>query len=165
MHTLLLATGLASVIKREAPFAPWSEIEFRRIYFCSEAGELGPRVEFKTAAAAEMARVYSEHDALLFTSAWEEPFALTPLEAMAARLPVIGTLEGGSRELIRHRENALAYRTGEAADLAAQVLALESEPGLRKKMVETAFREVREKYDIEQITGQIEQTLNQARQS
>ena len=47
----------------------------------------------------EMPPVYSAHDALLFTSEWAEPFALTPLEAMASGLPVIGTTTGGSGEL------------------------------------------------------------------
>src|SRR2546422_6117491 len=30
----------------------------------------------------DLAAVYRQHDALLYTAEWEEPFALTPLEAM-----------------------------------------------------------------------------------
>ena len=248
-RALLHASGLALLFKQQAPFAPWKEIEFRHIYFCSqtlkqitidkgydlehaeviycgietekfqarpdnerftrllyvgrlsedkdpltairamkllpdhftlslygrgdadylallqsEARDLGNRVEFKAATPDEMERIYSQYDALLFTSAWEEPFALTPLEAMAGRLPVISTLEGGSRELIRHGENALAFRTGNPEDLAAQVLRMESDPDARHSMVETALREVRERYDIEAITSQIEETLKRSRQ-
>ncbi len=240
----LKATGISARIERQAPFAAWDEIKFRRIYFCSdalkqltiakgyalehasviycgietrkfarrpesdrftrllyvgrlaedkdpltairalkllpekftlslfgrgdeaytallrkEAESLGNRVEFKSANAAEMAGVYAEYDALLFTSAWEEPFALTPLEAMAARLPVAMTLEGGSRELARHGENALGFRTGDADDLAAQILTMERQPDLRRAMVETARQEVIEKYDIGTITTQIERFL------
>ena len=240
----LKATGVAAFIKKRAPFAPWNDIAFRRIYFCSEAlkritiakgyalehaaviycgieteafavrdeesrftrllyvgrlaedkdplvavramkllpqhftlsiygrgdadytkrlqeeaRDLGGRIEFKTAGAEEMSRVYAGHDALLFTSAWEEPFALTPLEAMAAGVPVISTLEGGSRELVRHGENALAFRTGDAGDLARQVMLLHSEPGLRRSMTAIARKEVVEKYDLEQITTQIENYL------
>jgi glycosyltransferase involved in cell wall biosynthesis len=128
----------------------------------TEAGELGARVEFKTADAAAMARVYAEHDALLFTSAWEEPFALTPLEAMAARLPVISTLEGGSRELLRHGENGLAFRTRDADDLARQVEMLAADPALRRAMAEKAQIEVSEKYDLERITTQIENFLKES---
>jgi len=244
VRAALRAGGLAGGIRRRAPFAPWDRIQFRRIYFCSEAlkkitlekgfpvahaaviycgietgkflrrpsntrfsrllyvgrlsedkdpltairamkklpehftlslfgrgdagytdqlkseaGALGARVEFKTAPAGEMARIYSEHDALVFTSAWAEPFALTPLEAMASCLPVAATLEGGSRELVRHGVNALSFRTGDPQDLATQVLRMEREPDLRAAMVATACQEVREKYDIELITTQIEEYL------
>ena len=243
----LVAGGVAEAIRKRAPFVPWADLQFRRIYFCSEAlkritiekgyalehaavihcgietakfaqrpaGErfsrllyvgrlaedkdplcavramkslpphftlaiygrgdaeytellkreavgLGDRVEFRTAAPEEMTRVYAEHDALLFTSAWEEPFALTPLEAMASRLPVISTLEGGSRELVRHGDNALAFRTGDPLDLAAQVLRLEREPELRAGMAGTAHREVLEKYDLAGITAQIEDYLGKS---
>ncbi|MEI8343292.1 MAG: glycosyltransferase family 4 protein, partial [Verrucomicrobiota bacterium] len=246
-RVLLRATGLAATIRQRAPYAPWNDIRFRRIYFCSEAlkritlekgyplehaaviycgietekfaqrpddarftrllyvgrlaedkdpltavramkrlpekftlsiygrgdedyvarlhdeaKELGGRVEFKSAGADEMAGVYAKHDALLFTSAWEEPFALTPLEAMAAKVPVISTLEGGSRELVRHGENALAYRTGDADDLAAQVLRLDGDPALRVSMSELSLREVRERYDLERITTQIETYLRES---
>ena len=64
--------------------------------------------------------VYRQHDALLFTSEWEEPFALTPLEAMACGLPVIGTTTGGSKELFRCGSNALTYTAGNHHELAAQ---------------------------------------------
>jgi glycosyltransferase involved in cell wall biosynthesis len=121
-----------------------------------EAKPFGNRVEFKSAGPEEMTRVYAAHDALLFTSAWAEPFALTPLEAMAAELPVISTLEGGSRELVRHGENALAFRTSDPADLAAQVLRLESDPSLRAALVKTASEEVRARYDMERIVDQVE---------
>jgi glycosyltransferase involved in cell wall biosynthesis len=246
-RALLRATGLAGCIRDKAPFAPWNDIQFRRIYFCSEAlkqitlekgyplehasviycgietekfaqrpaGEcftrllyvgrlsedkdplsavralnllpekftlsifgrgdadyveqlhseargLDGRVEFKSAGPDEMAGVYSQHDALLFTSAWEEPFALTPLEAMAAGIPVVSTLEGGSRELVRHGENALAFRTGDPADLAAQVLRLDGNPALRTSMSALALREVRERYDLDRITTQIETYLRES---
>ena len=78
---------------------------------------------------------------------------------MAARLPVISTLEGGSLELIRHGDNALAFQTGNAADLAAQVRRLEQDPHLRKKMGATARQEVCDHYDLNKITTEIETYL------
>lgn len=250
LRGVLRATGLAGAIRRRAPFAPWPELRFDRIYFCSDAlrqltvsrgwpvahgavifcgveaarfaprppsgrftrllwvgrlnedkdpltavralGELaaagdrtltldlygkgeapyvaslqaaaaaagiGDRVAFKSANAAEMKRVYADYDALLFTSAWAEPFALTPLEAMAAHVPVISTREGGSAELVRHGQNALAYRTGDAADLAAQVRRLAADPALRLALATTAGREVTERFELSAITTQIEKYL------
>ena len=240
----LRRTGLASLVRRNAPFAPWQDLALRRLYFCSqalklltlaagypveqaavihcgididrfaerrvgdrfkrllyvgrlaedkdpltairamkllpdhftlsiygrgdtayskrlkeEAETLGDRVEFRAVGVEDMGGIYAAHDALLFTSAWAEPFALTPLEAMAARLPVISTLEGGSLELIRHGDNALAFQTGNAADLAAQVRRLEHDPHLRKRMAATARQEVCDHYDLNKITTEIETYL------
>lgn len=119
------------------------------------------RVEFRSAKATEMPEVYRQHDALIFTSEWEEPFALTPLEAMASGLPVIGTTTGGSIELFRHRDNGLTYKAGDAAALAEQILALDREPELRAAMAATGHAEVREKYNEPRIVTQIEDYLRE----
>lgn len=127
----------------------------------STADELGiaDRVALKSTDAAGMRQVYADYDALLFTSAWEEPFALTPLEAMSAQLPVISTLLGGSEELVRDGENALQFGARNDAELAAAVERLAADPKLRSEMVSTAGREVVERYDIEVIVSQIEDYL------
>jgi glycosyltransferase involved in cell wall biosynthesis len=125
------------------------------------AGGVADRVAVKTAPAAEMRRIYADYDALLFTSAWEEPFALTPLEAMAARVPVISTLAGGSRELVRDGENALGFEAGDDEALARQIARLAGDPALRTALAETAEREVVARYDLAAITSQIEDFLRE----
>ncbi|MEZ5413287.1 MAG: glycosyltransferase family 4 protein [Opitutaceae bacterium] len=124
---------------------------------------LTERVAFKSTDAAGMRRVYADYDALLFTSAWEEPFALTPLEGMAAHLPVVSTLLGGSRELVRDGENALAYEARDDAGLADAIARLAADSALRRSLVETAAREVVERYDLEVVVSQIEAYLQATR--
>ena len=94
-------------------------------------------VSFQKAAMHEMPQVYRDHDALLFTSEWAEPFVLTPLEAMASGLPVIGTTTGGSRELFRDRDNALTYNAGQADELADRIQRLVSDAELRSRIATT----------------------------
>lgn len=250
LRSFLFATGLAHRIQRVAPFAPWSELRFDRIYFCSAAlrditvakdwpvahaaviycgvetglyatrppsdqfekllyvGRLDPdkdpltairalgilhaegrrhltltlygrgpddyvatlkseiaalgldaAVTFASAPSTEMPQVYARHDALVFTSAWEEPFALTPLEGMAAALPVAGTPSGGSRELFRDGENGLVFPAGEATACAAALARLDDDPALRARLAATALPEVRARYDLAAITAQIEAYL------
>jgi glycosyltransferase involved in cell wall biosynthesis len=106
-----------------------------------------------------MPDIYAQYDALLFTSAWEEPFALTPLEAMAAALPVIGTPSGGSRELFRDGENALVYPARDDAALAAALSRLRADKPLRTRMAQVGRDEVRAKYDLQAIVTQIETFL------
>jgi glycogen(starch) synthase len=118
-------------------------------------------VTFQRASMDEMPRVYREHDALLFTSEWAEPFALTPLEAMASGLPVIGTTTGGSRELFRDRDNALTYTAGQPDELAERIVRLVSDPDLRSRIAATGQAEVRANYDEHHIVDQIEAYLKE----
>lgn len=129
--------------------------------------ELGleERVAFKSTDAAGMRKVYADYDALLFTSAWEEPFALTPLEAMSAHLPVLSTLMGGSRELVRDGENAIQFEARDAASLAAGIQRLADDADLRRQLAETAGEEVVEHYDLAVIVDQVEAYLEATIQS
>jgi glycosyltransferase involved in cell wall biosynthesis len=117
-------------------------------------------VVFASATMEEMPAIYRAHDALLFTSEWAEPFALTPLEAMATGLPVIGTTTGGSREIFRHRDNALTYSAGNADELAARILELASDPAVRLRIAQTGRTEVRANYALPIVVDQIERYLN-----
>jgi glycogen(starch) synthase len=121
-------------------------------------------VSFHRASMEEMPRVYREHDALLFTSEWAEPFALTPLEAMASGLPVIGTTTGGSRELFRDRDNSLTYTAGQPDELADRILRLVRDPELRVRIAATGQTEVRANYDEPHIVDQIEAYLRETLQ-
>ena len=127
-----------------------------------EACDMQDRVSFKFATSKEMVNVYSEYDVLVFTSAWEEPFSRTPLEAMTSKLPVISTLEGGTRELIRHGKNALSYKTSDASDLAKQILQMENQPAERARIVETAYNDVITNFDIQSGIEKIESYLQES---
>ena len=117
-------------------------------------------VLFKSAGSDEMPGIYRQHDTLIFTSEWAEPFALTPLEAMASGLPVIGTTTGGSREIFRHGDNALTYNAGNADELAARIKELADSPSLRARIAATGQLEVRSHYSLPVIVDQIEKYLH-----
>jgi len=119
-------------------------------------------VEFLTVSdqTRDLAAVYRQHDALLYTPEWEEPFALTPLEAMASGLPVIGAKIGGGRDLLRHGENALTYTAGDALELASRIQELQMQPALRRQMAETAQAEISTNYNESGVIDRIESYLN-----
>lgn len=108
--------------------------------------------------------LYRRHDALLYTSEEAEPFSFTVLEAMAAGLPVVGTVIGGTRELLRHGENALSYTPGEVLELAAAIQELQLSPALRRQMAETAQTEVLANFNEAVVTDRIESYLETSRQ-
>lgn len=121
--------------------------------------DLEDRVSFLRAAPDDMPAIYARYDALLFCSAWAEPFALTPLEAMAAGLPVIGTPSGGSLELFRDRENSLVFPARDFRALADAVLWLDEHPEQRRTLAARGREDVQKNYRFEAIVDRIEQEL------
>jgi glycogen(starch) synthase len=110
-------------------------------------------------ANSDMSAVYKQHDILLHTPEWAEPFPFTPLEAMGCGLPVIGATSGGAEELLHHGENSLTYPPGNAEQLAARVQELLISPALRCQMAETAQSEVLAKFNDATVMDQVENFL------
>jgi glycosyltransferase involved in cell wall biosynthesis len=119
----------------------------------------GPTVRFVgRISEQERLDLYAGCKAFLFPG--EEDFGITPLEAMASGLPVIGTLTGGSAELLRHGQNALTYHAGNAAELAARITTLATDPTLRATLACTGQLEVRASLNLNLITSEIEAYLS-----
>ena len=116
----------------------------------------------KSAPAPEMRKLYSQYDALLFTSNWGEPFALTPLEAMASGLPVITSLDGGQPELARHEINCLIAEAANPELYATRIAELAASSQLRESIASTGLIEAHTRFDIDPITRQIETFLLKA---
>jgi glycosyltransferase involved in cell wall biosynthesis len=67
-----------------------------------------------------------------------EAFGLVTVEAMRAGLPVCGTNSGGTPEIIDPGVNGLLSPAGDANALAANLMALESDENLRRKLASRA---------------------------
>lgn len=111
--------------------------------------------------AAELPRIYREHDAYIYSAEWDEPFALSPLEAMASGRPVIASFVGGARELVRHGENGLVYTPGDPVELASRMQELQIQPNLRVMMAENAQQEVMMRFNESFVLDQTENFLHQ----
>ena len=107
----------------------------------------------------DLPAVYRKHDVLLHTAEWNEPYSLTPLEAMASGLPVVGTAAGGAGELFRHGDIALTYMPGDEGELASRIQQLVQQPELRVKIAENGQQEVLAKYNEAAVTDRIENYL------
>jgi glycosyltransferase involved in cell wall biosynthesis len=117
----------------------------------------------------DVVKIYRQHDAFLYTSEEEEPFATTILEAMASGLPVIGSWIGCVREFLRHGENAFIYAPGEDLELASRMEELHRQPALRHQMAETAQAETMAQFsfstNVDRVEAYLEQTLEYWRQT
>ena len=103
--------------------------------------------------------LYRQAFALIFPSIWQEPLALTTQEAMACGTPVIATLTGGTSELIVNGCNALAFKPGDAGDLATQIIRLWSDPELARRLGQAGRETIEKKFDIELTVSHFEDYL------
>lgn len=124
------------------------------------AGAPGDRIRLAGGVPrAQVPQLLAQYDALVFPSEWEEPFARTVLEAMAAGLPVIGTTTGGTGELLVEGETGLTFGAGNAQQLADQIRRLHENPGLRRQLAATAHRTVHQYYTIGRMVDELEAEL------
>lgn len=107
----------------------------------------------------QMTRIFSQHDILIFPSEWDEPFARTVLEAMAAGLTVIGTTTGGTSEILANNETGLTFPAGDSSRLAAQISYLLHNPKIRQQISKNGKKVVEEHYTFQKMVNLIEQYL------
>jgi len=81
------------------------------------------------------------------------------LEAFAAGRPVVSTTKGAEGLRVRDGEHLLIRDTVE--ELVAGVCQLWSEPSLRKKLADSAYKLVREEYSWEAVGRQVEQAVQE----
>lgn len=98
------------------------------------------RVRLAEVPRAELGPSYRRADVFVFPSRWEEPFGLTPLEAMACGTPVVGTGSGGSGEFLRDGVNCLRVPREDPEAMAAAVRRLARDPELRRRLVANGRR-------------------------
>ncbi|MGN6385556.1 MAG: glycosyltransferase family 4 protein [Verrucomicrobiota bacterium] len=108
----------------------------------------------------EVAQVYRRHDAYIYCTEWDEPFAVAPLEAMASGLPIIAARSGGVSELLRAGQNGWAYTPGDPVELASRIMELQMQPALRLQMAEAAQADVMNQFSESFMLDQIESYLN-----
>jgi len=98
------------------------------------------RVTFDQVRRNQLRAVYADADALLFTSAWEEPFGLVPVEAMACATPVVAAATGGATEFLVDGANCLVVPPNDSAALARAVERLASDVDTRRRVVAGGLR-------------------------
>ena len=69
----------------------------------------------------QIPQVLPDYDFLIFSSMWNEPYGLVPLEAMAAGVVVLTTADGGSIDYSHDGENCVFYIPEDANDCAEKI--------------------------------------------
>jgi glycosyltransferase involved in cell wall biosynthesis len=89
----------------------------------------------------------------LTTPAWKEQFGRVLIEAMAAKVPVIGSDSGEIPNVIG--DAGLIFQEGSAIDLAAKIMSLVSDEKLYKDCVKKGYERVKANFTNEVIAGKL----------
>lgn len=106
-------------------------------------------------------QIYGQHDVLIFPSEWDEPFAITPLEAIACGLAVVGTVTGGTGEIFRDRETAMTFVAGDARDCARAIRELCTDQKRYEAIRKNAREELVAQHTLDAMVDQIEHCLGE----
>lgn len=151
----LVAAGLQCqiVIAGEGPLRPTLEQLTQSLGLLRAVRLLGHRPDVE--------RVLAALDVFALPSR-SEGMSNTILEAMAARLPVVATDVGGTREMIVDGETGVLVPSGDAAALAAALERLASDGALRERMGDAGRLRVEQQFSLEAMLRQYKQVYLQA---
>jgi glycosyltransferase involved in cell wall biosynthesis len=129
----------------------------RRLRASVQEQGLSERVTFMgSIPRSEMPAVMAQHDVLVFASIWEEPFARTVIEGMAAGLAAIGTTTGGTGEILVENETGLTFPAGDDQALASQIIRLSSDPDLLRRLSNEGRQLVNKHFRFDQMVDAFE---------
>jgi glycosyltransferase involved in cell wall biosynthesis len=90
----------------------------------------------------EVIAAYRTHDVLVFPSTYEG-FGMVLIEAMSQRLPVVSTPVGCATTVIDNEKTGLLVPSRDSRALADALAQLLTDPQLRTRLADEAFRRVR----------------------
>jgi glycosyltransferase involved in cell wall biosynthesis len=100
----------------------------------------------------QLVDLFYNADVFVFPPVWNEAFGVTPLEAMAAGVPVAVSRCGGIVETVRDQETGFIVDPDDASALAQAMLRLLENDALREKMGRAGRKRALE-FDWDIITG------------
>lgn len=109
-------------------------------------------------ATRDPREAYANMDVLVLPSS-AEGFGLVLIEAMASRVPVIGTDVDGIRDVISADQNGLLIPAGKPQSIAGAITRIMSEPALRNSLIATAQHEVGRRFSWEPVIEQYRKVL------
>lgn len=155
----LLAPNIRSNIRLTILGAGQPGYESRLHNMVSE-NNLGDYIAFKNPIPrTELPEFLSQYDVLLLPSIWEEPLALIMQEALANGLVVVGTMTGGTKEIILDGDNGMLFPAGDSTILARKINLLVNDPGMRLSLAKNGQATAEAKFNIHRMVDELEAYL------
>lgn len=142
------------------PSYPWQYVDDIRSEVERERGLGSAWLElFEDVPNRDIKHFYWNADALVFPSTVSEGLPMTVLEAMAASLPVVGSITGGTGDVLSDGLNGLTFPAGSSAELSDRLERLCQDRELLRALSVGARSTIRERFDIEQQATRLETFL------
>jgi len=131
-----------------------------QLYRHVREAELQDKVLFEPPVErSRLPAIMDEYDVLLLPSEYDEPLARSMQEGMAMGLLVIGTVTGGSGELLCDGQTGLVFGAGRADEMADRLrLALE-QPEVCQRLAQKAQKTVANQFTIQHTIEEIDNYL------
>ncbi len=127
------------------------------LYVC-KANNFSHQVNFTgNLSRNELLKMYSASNVLVFPSHTEEAFGISPVEAMAAGLPVISTGQGGAAEVVENGISGIITKPRDPYQLADALESLPANPSHWAAMGKAAQQRALNLFDIKSSTDKLEQ--------
>jgi glycosyltransferase involved in cell wall biosynthesis len=118
---------------------------------------LSDRVTFAGAVGQDAVADHYRAASVFCLPSFYEGIPVVLMEAMASGRPVVATAVAGVRELVRDEETGLLVSPGRSDELADALERLLEDAALRERMGEAGRRYVADNYDIDAVTGSLEE--------
>ena len=129
--------------------------ELGRLRGIAEELEIAEFVDFRGPQPREILHRYYSAANVFVTAPWYEPFGMTPLEAMACKIPVVGSKVGGIQFTVNERETGYLVPPKDADALATRVACLLRNPALAEAMGEAGLHRVAAEFTWNSVATQV----------
>lgn len=112
---------------------------------------------------SELRRYYAAAN-VFATTPWYEPFGITPLEAMACGVPVVGSAVGGIQYSVTDGVTGFLVPPHDPVALAARLLELYRNPALAAALGRAGIRRARSMFTWEEVARQLAEVYEDLRE-
>jgi glycosyltransferase involved in cell wall biosynthesis len=133
---------------------PVATPEIGRLQQLADAEGVRASVTFAGRRNRDLLRFYYSAADVFVTTPWYEPFGITPLEAMACGVPVIGSSVGGIKHTIVNNQTGMLVPPKDPDALAAKLAMLLRYPSLKQSIQAKAFKRVHDQFTWMKVAQQ-----------
>lgn len=130
--------------------------EIGRLRAIAEEEHVADQVHFTGRRCRELLRLYYAAADVFITVPWYEPFGITPLEAMACGIPVIGSDTGGIKYSVVDGRTGFLVPPKDAAALAGRIGALLERRELAERMGRSGLKRVHRLFTWEKVGREVD---------
>lgn len=128
--------------------------EFARLMQLAQGAGVADRVYFAGQRHRDELRDWYVAADVFVTTPWYEPFGITPLEAMACGIPVVGSNVGGISHTVRNGVTGYLVEPKKPQALAQKLLKLHQHPDLAQAMGRAGILRVHQRFTWERVVAE-----------